>query len=147
MISNKELAVKVLDKIKLDPREWDQEDYIRPDEYCGSAKCFAGWACILAGGYKEVIVSENGDYYAYIADTSTGYSIDIHDTAEKLLGLTENQSGELFDGGNTLADLERLVAEYYGGDEVPPPVYVITTGEPFPVGTPIEDRYRMGEDE
>lgn len=154
---NKDLAYQILAKIELIPEEWDQGDYIRPRHeiksgfrtanICGTAKCFAGWACILTPGYKEVIEVDQDDpeySYAYIAGPD-GLSIDIHDTAERLLGLTEYQSGELFDGGNTMADLRRLIAEYAGVEVEEPAVHVITIGAVE--GTPIEDRYRMGEDE
>lgn len=113
---NKDLLRRTLAYIETNPDEWDQEKWV-----CGTVACFAGRACLLSG-YEPCNFS--GDRVSPIRDDE-GRLIDDGETglvrrdgqidgvewaARNLLGLDEEQGDELFDMGNDLDDLRKVVA-------------------------------------
>lgn len=108
---NAELAYKVLDHIDADPGSWNQRYWIsRPVAAgCGTAACFAGWACMLsgdrpwwslgAGSITDWVMTDGGEQ-------------SVEQRAAELLGIDENTG--LFYSFNTREDLGRLVAEIFG---------------------------------
>ena len=82
---NTELAERVIGQIEAHPEEWDQR-YWRVRRDCGTTFCFAGWAIQLTANdlglsYGDVLAANGGS--------------DMF-TAQALLGLTSEQSTELF---------------------------------------------------
>ncbi len=77
------------------PDSWDQSSWIIIHK-CGTAACFAGWACILNGiKPEEMAVNDN----------------DVAPWATTILGLDYHQTGALFNGGNSLADIRSAINE------------------------------------
>lgn len=118
---NVPLLRKTMEHIRAHPEHWLQSiyrgpvgpkvlDVFRKDNNpvleCGTAMCFAGWACDLAGvewrGAGSQVVA--GDY-----SQSCGLA------ARDLLGLTQNQALILFAGDNKLSDLEEMVEALIDG--------------------------------
>jgi hypothetical protein len=109
--------VAIYQYIKTHPDEWHQFDYGRQTA-CGTAYCVAGWAAVRAGSvpawlpvdasgarkFQEVTRPDGGDQWAdeYAAEV---LGIDLH-----------GQAGDLFDPGNTLADIRRIITEVTGVD-------------------------------
>lgn len=88
---------------------WDQEVWGRK-QHCGTALCLAGYVTWLEGWKPVASNSPRGGFTA--RDGETAY---IPDLAVELLGITKQQSDELFFGGNTAADI-RSVAEKIAGE-------------------------------
>jgi len=110
---NAELAYLVLDHIDAHPEQWDQGRWIsRPDGAdCGTAGCFAGWACMLSGNQPDWTMS-NGKWTNTV--TADGYWKYVGDRAAELLGISEVDAEMLFDADNQRDDLDRHVAEIFG---------------------------------
>ena len=101
MAVNVELLQKTLDTIKANPQHWNQKFW-----HCGTSHCFAGFAELIANNLPIEMSFEqlqtlklNGKL-----ERSTG------SCAEKLLGISYDDSDTLFYGHNTLEMLERMVA-------------------------------------
>jgi hypothetical protein len=102
-MANTELLHTVLRHIKNNP---DQYDAVRWHAD------FAGWTLRLMVPGIE-IRTERGDIEVmYYADGTRVWISDIGPTAQKMLGLTDGQAARLFHSGNTISELERLVAEF-----------------------------------
>lgn len=132
---NHALLKTTLEFIKTHPDQWNQEVWREPTK-CGTSACFAGWAVTLAGGqFGPGAQNVNLDSLTLPADslaTMRDFGIDtiggmhISEAAEWLLGLVEvceedgdrwldaDKADRLFAPGNSLADLERIVAELCG---------------------------------
>jgi hypothetical protein len=78
---------------------WPVTTQQEPVNYCGTAACFAGWAFILSGH----TVHDAGEYIA--------------SKAAALLGLAPLQAVELFDAGNSIDDIERIVERITSAEE------------------------------
>lgn len=137
---NVKLAREIIAWIKAHPETWDQELYVNRRASCGTAYCFAGHAVLMTQG--DVFIDESlvdtakRDYSSVFLDRLSKtlrddlledpdvlvsvFAIDgemmsvveVHETAMFLLGLTDEQADELFQGSNTLADLEAYIDEY-----------------------------------
>jgi hypothetical protein len=59
---NAELAYKVLDHIDAHPQQWRQGWWFTELD-CGTAACFAGWACVLSG-YKPHVADADAERIA-----------------------------------------------------------------------------------
>lgn len=137
-------AQGVLDAVAANPEAFDMLDWfrgprildaihagiapeLRPDEElsCGTTLCAAGWVCHNAGYKIRGNLGDRGMGRPYV----TNYKVtpqaapdaaprDIQAVAEQLLGLTEDQSNQLFftDDDHALAALRRIAA----GDQWPP---------------------------
>jgi len=82
---NKENLKAVIDHIKAHPETWDQQTY-----HCGSTHCLAGHAQIMSG------MPENNNC--------------AHRDAREWLGLSDDEADRLFNGNNTIPDLEEFIA-------------------------------------
>jgi hypothetical protein len=90
---NEKLVKKVLEHIKAFPEAYEQCNWARPVERtkktpCGAAGCFAGWAVLLSAPKSK----RHG-----IALQAEDDASNLETEAMRLLGLTENEAGFLFD--------------------------------------------------
>ncbi len=104
------LLEDVMTYIKDHPEEHDQASFARPDldNECGTTCCFAGHALLLSGKYAL----SNGSVEAFFVDKETGCRVRdgrIPAHATRLLGITDQQSYELFYSAATLDDVELVV--------------------------------------
>lgn len=108
---NVALLQKTMQYIKDHPYAHDQWMIINPGPYyedcsafeCGSTACFIGWAALLAGWTtRQVDACETP----------------IRSIGVDILGLTRQEAGILFYGGNTVDDLELMVKELVDGNEI-----------------------------
>lgn len=100
---NHELFVQVLAQIEREPQRWNQSLYVTS---CGTAHCFAGWACQLNG--KSI------DHYGFVGLGDSRTLAD--DAADKSLNIDGWEAG-LYCGDNSLDDLYRISADILGIDE------------------------------
>lgn len=82
---------------------------------CGSAFCIAGAAVVRAGKGVRWILEWIDSNRWYAIDTATitdpkGYTMSIWQAARVILGLSSGEADELFNGGNTMEDIERIRA-------------------------------------
>src|SRR5262245_40429507 len=118
---NAALLNETLAYIEAHPDEWDQAHW-----HCGTTCCFAGRAALLdgaewsRGGWninpsKSVCVVAREDDPGYDVFTMADRRyVHVETRARRILGLTWEQSQELFRSGNGLDDIRRLVAELTG---------------------------------
>lgn len=102
---NVELLEATLKHITDHPEQHDQTSWARTDLACGTAACFAGWACELAG--YQLDLGHNWDAYCFVNGRREG----IRETAQALLGLSNQEASTLFCGGNELIHLEMMVKD------------------------------------
>lgn len=114
------LAWRVMDHITAHPEKHDQNVWIEQvsdqlddpeDQTCGTAACFAGWATLLSG---DKPLFEGYRVAGAVISTATKRERRVANRAKELLGLTDTQADCLFYGGNTRAELEELVIDYFG---------------------------------
>jgi hypothetical protein len=101
---NTELLEQTMTAIRDNPELHNQSWFYTPTE-CGTAMCFAGWACHLAG--MEQVQPLSGSSWVKTPD---GIKT-AHDAAISALGLTTPQGNALFSGGNTVGMLEAMVKD------------------------------------
>lgn len=109
---NVELLDRVMAQIESDPDHWNQAFWAQRETYhteCGTAYCCAGWTVKLARPDLRFIWQ--GLDADTVEDPATGLSGGVSDIARRLLGLTVSEADQLFEGDNTLADLQRIVRE------------------------------------
>jgi hypothetical protein len=105
---NKELLRRTMAFIEANPSKHNQL------AWCGTAQCFAGWACSFEG-WRPLDLHERSAFYADDDDedgfdpssaVKQGGTIAlVEDVAQSLLGLDVYQAALLFDGDNTVDDL------------------------------------------
>ena len=106
---NTPLLERVLGEIKARPELHDQSGFFTPTE-CGTAMCFAGWACHLSG-------LEQVQPGTYCSAVMTPHGVDGAGSAARVaLGLTGVQAGILFSPANTVSMLEEMVKDLANGD-------------------------------
>lgn len=112
---NVELALRTLAQINATPEEWNQSSW-----RCNSGMCFAGWAAQLAGfewapdhdwengttSPSENLVMPNGAQLS--AGTVAHYALGLHNL---------DDAPDLFNGGNGLDDLGRMILGIVGKQE------------------------------
>jgi hypothetical protein len=97
------------------PETHDQGIWVSDKEDCGTTACFAGWACLLSGAKQyDVTLSQS----TFSADTASGW-IRADDLAVQLLGIDEDTATNLFDGDNTVDDLQRIVKQLVNREHTP----------------------------
>lgn len=125
---NREALLAVLNKIQSIPRfggvkpqdgseptsgdTWGQE-YFRRDHPCGTAMCFAGWAIEMSPDWEWFWHPQLETWMARRADTSpylTNYEWPDR-AAMQILGISGDQSRELFRANATMKTIERIVQE------------------------------------
>ncbi len=103
---NHELAQKALENIKADPKTFNQEMWATKTD-CGTAYCFAGH--VVHAAYPEAVVKfydDEPETNCFMLDgVSRRYKIE----ATELLKIDGYFANELFDVGNSIEDLERLL--------------------------------------
>lgn len=100
------------------PEEWYQGLY-GVKTSCGTALCFAGHAVDRAGAtiYWEKMRNETISTGAAIELVANDCRLPhykrehISITAQRILGLTGLQAGQLFNAGNGLKDIDRIIGE------------------------------------
>mgnify|MGYP001587222180 CR=1 FL=1 len=119
MSVNVDLLDRTLAHIEANPEEWEQTAY-----RCDTGMCFAGWACQLAGGrwltppcdhWGDVLVAEPADDQERVRSFDGVHGTVVLKRATRLLGLDFDIARDLFDVGNTLDDLRRIVADIKAG--------------------------------
>lgn len=128
-VINIALLRKVMEHIENHPEEWQQSVWrTDQDNRCGTAMCFAGhaahiggceWADQVMGFVSEHVIANEADRewveQCALATIETRKGVPmIHAAfrAQRLLGLTDAQRGELFLSGNSLADLRAIVDRF-----------------------------------
>lgn len=92
-----------------DGDSWNQDLFICPTS-CGTAYCFAGWACKLAHfRLEELYVTLDGKSVHEVVVDHNGNWDYIYNVARDILGLDGDSATELFDSSNTIKGLERKV--------------------------------------
>lgn len=92
-MKNAELAYKILDHIRENPKEWDQSTW-----HCGTTHCFAGFAELFTTGE--------------IDDETDGAR--TWNIATEALGITDEDAYTLFNPTNTLSYLEYHTRVIFG---------------------------------
>lgn len=107
---NADLAHRVLEAIEANPHHWNQRKWCTTTE-CGTAMCFAGWACHLEGWQLDPLTS-----YAvrHAPDGALLEAEPIPAVALRLLGLEDHVvlADMLFGATNDLKRLRMLVGVY-----------------------------------
>lgn len=115
-----ERAYRTLDKIIADPASWHQKHWFRLTP-CGTTGCFAGLTCLLNGDTltwgNACDPREGCSCGEYRLTTPEGRSVDASYRARDLLRINRDQADVLFDCGNTLDDLTRVVLDIFGKRE------------------------------
>jgi len=109
MTVNKELLRRTMDAVPANPELHNQKLWATQTD-CGTAYCFAGWACKLSGFEADFEFLEPNK--AGVIDAARlvgGDQIDYK--ASQLLGLDWWSAECLFAAENTTADLKELVDE------------------------------------
>lgn len=124
---NLELLYDTLDFIEENPDLHDQR-YYGYRNACGSFACFAGWAVVLAGGEiveEEVVVHEDLENYrgrlawreeVVMPGEEAGES--VRNAATEALGLTWTQASALFDDGNDLTRIKKIITAITFNEDV-----------------------------
>lgn len=127
---NHELLDEIMEFIKIHPTQWRQsswymwvdpetgvekfrvtEEEVTEKNSCGSSMCFAGHVA-LHEGFPSPPVGNHREWERGVIDRDANgghYFESVDDFALKRLGLSHEQGDVLFDGGNTLKMLERIV--------------------------------------
>lgn len=122
---NVPLLKQTLARIEANPAEWTQDSW-----RCGAGMCFAGWATQIDGGiwYTDdpdsnnrwvgwtpraaALVAEAADHPEDVQEADGRVRvIHIRERAQRILGLDKDRADELFDSGNSLGDIRRIVGE------------------------------------
>lgn len=114
---NAPLLRQVLAHIEAHPESWHQDHW-----RCSTGMCFAGWTAELSGGkwadgpssfLSAYLIPEVGDDPDRVqVDGGLGFDvIAADDRARRLLGLDVDDAARLFEGGNRLGDIRRIVAD------------------------------------
>ena len=124
MTYNVPLAEQTLRHIKDNPECHDQADWLSlagkaplsRKTMCGSTGCFMGWAVYLecyVNGNTDLKPTAYDEYYQY-----NGKMTHIQNIASELLGLNEIEAAIIYDGSNTIEELETMVKDM-ANDESP----------------------------
>lgn len=107
-MANNELMLDTLAAINTNPNMHDQAQWgaINP---CGTTMCFAGWAVTLAGWKLKYVKDSYSDVLTAACCTKDGITLDIKDIAQIELGLTFDESQELFFSMGDATDIGKIV--------------------------------------
>jgi hypothetical protein len=113
---NVELLRETLAQIEARPDEFDPDRFRTPR----GAMCFGARACVIDGGvwvvddtaspHAHLLLARPGDPDESVQQMGYERVISVYARARRILGLTEHQAADLFAGGNSVADLRRIVA-------------------------------------
>jgi hypothetical protein len=109
---NVELLEQVMQYIEDRPAQHDQGIWL--DE-CGTAACFAGWACLLSGWQ----VGASWDYGSpLVMSPDALVEKVVPEVAIELLGIGTEDAGVLFNGCNSLPMLRLMVKDLLNGEDL-----------------------------
>lgn len=111
---NVPLMQDVIRHIATYPELHNQDWFFQPTD-CGTAMCFAGWACYLSG-MDRVSPDSPEDF---TVETPTGIS-GPWDAAQDVLGISTQEAYRLFSGINTRSMLEAMVKDFTNTGELNP---------------------------
>ncbi len=94
--------------------EWDQSTWASRTG-CGTVCCVAGKTALLNGWKPEF---ENGADYTIIF-AKGGRTWPVDDIAQDVLGLTDEEADDLFEGVNSVEQIERLIDLIVAGEYHP----------------------------
>lgn len=101
---NIELFSKILNRIKADPKTWNQGCW--SDSYeCQTSFCMAGHVVADMGH----IVMPNGNVHGRPEGTDADAIGDVSTMAMKALGITEHEADWLFDSERRIEDFDRVL--------------------------------------
>jgi hypothetical protein len=103
---NKELALRVLERIKARPETWDQTYWVTREK-CGTAFCFAGHV-VHEVHPAAVPCLRDGFRLASIFELD-GEKLEYQTEAARLLEISGEDAAELFNSCNTLKSLEDII--------------------------------------
>lgn len=112
---NVELLERVMQHIDDHPAQHDQEVWL--DE-CGTAACFAGWACLLSGWQVGAVDNSMTIPTATVFSPDGLQELGVGTTARDLLGLTTDEAAQLFNSMNTRDELRLMVKDLVNGDQL-----------------------------
>lgn len=105
----------ILAYIKAHPEDWDQRYWAVRVLRGRATYNFAGLAIVLDG--QTILWTEGDNYASHCKRPGQSWPTErIQSRAQRVLGLTDTQADMLFGGGNTLADLKRLVSQIRTGN-------------------------------
>lgn len=110
MTVNVELLERVMRHIEDHPAQHDQGIWL--DE-CGTAGCFAGWACLLSGWRPSVVFAPG---CGLVISPDTLVERGAYDAALDLLGIDTPDALTLFDAVNTAPMLSLMVKDLVNGE-------------------------------
>jgi hypothetical protein len=126
-MTNTALLERVLAQIEAAPAQWDQGNYASQTDLangeCGTAYCFAGWAVALTYPAAKFAFTDTQSHWPTDRTATTvvlnpaeftGPAV-IDAVARDLLGISDKTAEVLFEGGNSLDDLRRMVADLVAG--------------------------------
>lgn len=122
---NAELLNKIADRIEAEPLRYSQGSWVGENRWlveggeeievaCGTTFCVAGWAVIENGGKLVNRRTSWGGKYLGFADRN-GHRLDedeVPSYARRVLGLTEDEAGTLFEGSMVPLDINYNDPEY-----------------------------------
>jgi exonuclease VII small subunit len=134
---NIDLLRRVLGQIKTHPETWRQETWVSLGltPGCGTRFCFAGHAAHMSGFAPRGLELDSSAYMGNLPpetvealrewtrvyrpryELSADYPIHVSVIASAVLGVNPTQATALFEGDNSLADLERIVSELIAQQE------------------------------
>lgn len=121
MKRNVELLERTMQFLIDHPELHKQEEWTVGTE-CGTAGCFFGWACMLSGlePIKNLRVGHASTYVFRDDGIEVGAReyINVRNEAERLLGLTREESYDLSRGTNSREMLQLMVKDLVNGDEL-----------------------------
>lgn len=124
---NVALLAKTLDVVEEEAAKADRGEVCQWEQgewRCGTGMCFAGWAAHLDGAqwasedplsdHFDDIVAEPGDHFSASqvwddAEPGVTQVTPVSARAQRVLGLTEDESEMLFSGGNGIEDIKYVI--------------------------------------
>lgn len=117
---NVELLERTMTQIKDYPELHDQGTLFVRSE-CGTAACFAGWACLLSGCTPAFLPETVGALSTFVLDRDARLQ-SAWDQAVRLLNITGDEARILFHPCNSRAMLELMVKDLVNGENLKRPV-------------------------
>jgi hypothetical protein len=111
------LLWKTFNHIVDHPEEWDQTEYAKKTTWCGTACCFAGLAVLIGEPQAQFYWGPKGrevDVAAVCFFNEEKRT--IASVAEEILGLNPWEAHILFDAGNSLEKITRILRAWEAAD-------------------------------
>ena len=105
-------AWRVMDHIDANTELHEQDTWLHKTK-CGTAGCYAGWTCLLAGD-KPLWGGPDADLTFMVEASGEARPVRVDRRAQELLGLDDDAADDLFNPHNSRSELRQLVAEIFG---------------------------------